>query len=366
MKKYAIKRQISKIIITLIVFNAILPNELLAKYQNTYGRIYNVQDFINTAPSGLSITQETIGFQRCFTNVMEDIYQHCSTSTNPKIYTILIPFKKDPNTSVNIPYQINERLSAVKIKIINNVPTKTFKWVRPLNNQSTKITINIIGLRITHDELKTAMLNNGFQTDNTHVNGQYSSNPLENGFYFHSNYLNNGIPSNSAFDNFLNNTQVTNTIPFVDINMQSNGNPANANFLSYNNNAWMPIIESTNPLNHDFIFIETDNASISTLKDAYETNPIGKFNDMFNNEVNICGLNLRGVNSAKNTNIYDKNSAQHNETFKMGMGILLRNINSVFIDNMIIENFYGNGIIVNNRFNAYVNDTVNVSKNVIV
>jgi hypothetical protein len=35
MKKYAIKRQISKIIITLIVFNAILPNELLAKYQTT-------------------------------------------------------------------------------------------------------------------------------------------------------------------------------------------------------------------------------------------------------------------------------------------------------------------------------------------
>ena len=60
-----------------------------AKQQTNYGRIYNVQDYIDSAPSGLSLTKETIGFRRCFTTVMEKIYKYCETTNDTdKIFTI--------------------------------------------------------------------------------------------------------------------------------------------------------------------------------------------------------------------------------------------------------------------------------------
>ncbi|MBU3675636.1 MAG: hypothetical protein FGM54_00410, partial [Chitinophagaceae bacterium] len=321
-----------------------------AKKQTDYGRIYNVQDYIDSAPSGLSLTKETIGFRRCFTTVMEKIYKYCETSDTDKVFTILVPLNTGISNTI-VPYNINDKLVAVRINGSN-------VWFRPDTNYQTKITINIIGLSINDSTLKSKM-STYLNATETEQSSYYIGNINTQTFYLSTqtpNYTINGIESNDSFNTYLNSVM-------VDIGMVHGTNPADTNFLSYDTNTIMPIIQSFNPDAHNFIYLKTLGKNDT---DAYIFPPDTKNpNDLPNTEINICGLKLEGINQMNNSAVYVDTSQQHNFQFKMGTGVNIENFKRVFVDNMILENFYGNGISINNRYYAYINDSVCVNKNVI-
>jgi hypothetical protein len=322
-----------------------------AKQQTNYGRIYNVQDYIDSAPSGLSLTKETIGFRRCFTTLMEKIYKYCETTNDTdKIFTILVPLNTGIGNTI-VPYNINDKLVAVRNDLSNN-------WFRPYSNYHAKITINIIGLSINDSTLKSKM-STYLNATETEQSSFYIGNIDTQTFYLSKqipNYTINGIESNTSFNTYLDSVM-------VDIGMMHSTNPADTNFLSYNTGTTMPIIQSTNPVAHNFIYLRTSGQNDT---DAYIYPPETKNpNDLPNTEINICGLKLEGINQTNNSAVYVDTSQQQNFTFKMGTGIHIENFKSVFIDNIIIENMYGNGITIYNRDYAYINDTVKVNRNVI-
>ncbi len=326
-----------------------------AKKQTDYGRIYNVQDYIDSAPSGLSLTKETIGFRRCFTTVMEKIYKYCETSDTDKVFTILVPLNTGISNTI-VPYNINDKLVAVRINGSN-------VWFRPDTNYQTKITINIIGLSINDSTLKSKM-STYLNATETEQSSFYSGNIYNQSFYLSDsdpnnlglNYNINGLQSNTFFNSYLDTV-------LVDIDMVHGTNPADTNFLSYDTSTIMPIIQSFNPDAHNFIYLKTMGKNDT---DAYIFPPdIKNPNDLPNTEINICGLKLEGINQTNNSVVYVDTSQQHNFQFKMGTGVNIENFKRVFVDNMILENFYGNGISINNRYYAYINDSVCVNKNVI-
>ena len=151
---------------SLLAFIMVFSFKLHAKQQAHYGRIYNVQDYIDSAPTtGYTITQETIGFQRCLSTVMHSIYSYYFDTNQThveKTYTILIPKKL-------MPYEINDKLSAIKI---SNGGSKTYIWERPAGNAHIKVTINIIGLNINNSDLKDSMSGDLGQ-NNTQINSSY-------------------------------------------------------------------------------------------------------------------------------------------------------------------------------------------------
>ncbi len=243
-----------------------------AKQQTDYGRIYNVQDYIDSAPSGLSLTKETIGFRRCFTTVMEKIWNHCSTSNADNVFTILVPLNTGISNMV-IPYNINDKLVAVRNDGTNY-------WYRASNNYHAKITINIIGLSINDSTLKSKM-STYLNTTETEQSSFYIGNIDTQTFYLSKqipNYTINGIESNTSFNTYLDSVM-------VDIGMMHSTNPADTNFLSYNTGTTMPIIQSTNPVAHNFIYLITSGQNDT---DAYIYPPETKNpNDLTNTEINI-------------------------------------------------------------------------------
>jgi len=331
-----------------------------AKQQTNYGRIYNVQDYIDAAPTtGYTITQETIGFQRCLSTVMHSIYSYYFDTNQThveKTYTILIPKKL-------MPYEINDKLSAIKI---SNGGSKTYIWERPSGNAHIKVTINIIGLNINNSDLKDSMYSKLNQQNNTQINSSYDASFTTQIFFVaNNNYGLNGIESNTNFD-----TLISQHLAQVNL-VNSNNNPNSTNFLIYTANTNIPIIQSKHPIAHNF-FDFTTRGIPGNGHDAYVIEPgvkkdnlNGTQDRLGNTELNICGIRLEGVNQTNNTAIYSPTSLQHNENFSMGIGLNISNFKNVYVDNMVVENIYGSGIVVNNRFFAYINGAVEVRKNVV-
>jgi hypothetical protein len=282
---------------------------------------------------------------------MEKIYKYCETTNDTdKIFTILVPLNTGIGNTI-VPYNINDKLVALRNDGTNY-------WFRPYSNYHAKITINIIGLSINDSTLKSKM-STYLNATETEQSSFYIGNIDTQTFYLSKqipNYTINGIESNTSFNTYLDSVM-------VDIGMMHSTNPADTNFLSYNTGTTMPIIQSTNPVAHNFIYLRTSGQNDT---DAYIYPPETKNpNDLPNTEINICGLKLEGINQTNNSAVYVDTSQQQNFTFKMGTGIHIENFKSVFIDNIIIENMYGNGITIYNRDYAYINDTVKVNRNVI-
>ena len=61
------------------------------------------------------------------------------------------------------------------------------------------------------------------------------------------------------------------------------------------------------------------------------------------------GLHFEGIQNGSNSHIYNTTSLQHNTTFTGGTVIEALKCKKAFIDNLIIENIYGNGINGNNE-----------------
>ena len=81
-------KRVKAIFIMLLLIQVVNIQQANAKTPNNYGRIYNVQDFIDDAP-GTGAAQTTLGIQRCFTTVANRIYYDISNTESS--YTIIFP-----------------------------------------------------------------------------------------------------------------------------------------------------------------------------------------------------------------------------------------------------------------------------------
>jgi hypothetical protein len=307
---------------------------IYAKIPSHYGRIYNVQDYIDKSGGNA-----TLGMIRCFSEVTEKIYNSsaslgCSTAV---YFTIIIPNGLYNIDSVIMPY----------IKM-DTIPTYRKKIIRPNCPSGInygEITLNIIGLNIRNTKVKQVI---GATFKDSIWNNYYGSN------YVSSNFTNNGVVEDSDIKLFLDKN-------LARVNMQCNKNPASAHFLQYQPDS-MPLLRSYNKKAHSFFSIMTvgDNTT-----EPYIYDPNKKLRNF---TVNISGLHMVGINDTTNTNVYNavSPSKQHDSLFKTGIAVHVENFQSIIIDNLFIENIYGNGIYVNNFMFPWLNDSCNISENIIL
>jgi hypothetical protein len=305
-----------------------------AKTPSHYGRIYNVQDYIDKSGGNA-----TLGMIRCLSEVTEKIYSSsvslgCSTAIH---FTVIIPNGLYNIDSVIMPY----------IKM-NTIPTYRNKIIRPNCPSGInygEITLNIIGLNIRNTKVKQVI---GATFKDSIWNNFYGSN------YVSSNFSNNGVVEDSAIKLFLNQN-------IARVNMQCNKNPASELFLQYEPDS-MPLLRSYNKKAHNFFSIMTvgDNTSEPQIYDPNKK--------LRNFTVNICGIHMVGINDSNNSNVYNSinPTPQHDSLFTTGTAVFVENFQSIFIDNLFIENIYGNGIYVNNYICPWLNDSCNISENIVL
>jgi hypothetical protein len=142
------------------------------------------------------------------------------------------------------------------------------------------------------------------------------------------------------------------------VNITSNNNPASSNFLSSiyissNGDGSLPVIQSDNDVAHNFFHFKNTSETASNL--------------ISNTTINIMGLHFVGIDKPTNSAIYTTTSVQHNDAFNSANGILVEDFKQVYIDNVVMENIYGTGIKVNNRFHRYQNivNEVKVNNNIV-
>jgi hypothetical protein len=311
-----------------------------AKKPSSYGRIYNVQDYINVSGG-----DATLGIQRCMTDVNQKIWQvsNGGNHTIAHTYTILFP------RSI---YIINEVLKPFTLVTPPGTGYKhSFNRVTfpNLSDIYAPITIHILGLDIDHNQLSPILGNTFTPIPNSN---NWSAFGAEN--YTSANFTNCGINATPTIETFLNAH-----LSSVHINCQMN--PASNTFLSYQPGP-MPHLQSTNANQHDFFDI---NCSGHSSTEPYIFDPNTK---MMNFIINISGLHMEGIPSSNNSHIYNAltPSSQHDVTFQMGTAVKITNFQSVFVDNLFIENIYGNGIFVKNTDYALRNDSCNINSNVVL
>jgi hypothetical protein len=311
-----------------------------AKKPIAYGRIYNVQDYINVSGGNA-----TLGIQRCMTDVNQKIWQvsNGGNHTIAHTYTILFP------RSIYIINDVLKPFTLVPLPGTGYQHSFSRSVFPNLSDIYAPITIHILGLDVDHNQLSPIIGNTFTPIPNSN---NWSAFGVSN--YTSANFTNCGINATPTIETFLN-------AHLSSVNISCQMNPASNTFLSYQPGP-MPLIQSTNLFQHDFFDINCTGHS-STDPNVYDPNT-----KMTNFVINISGLHMEGLPSSSNSHIYNTltPSSQHDVTFQMGTAVKIINFQSVFVDNLFIENIYGNGIHVKNRFYALRNDSCNINTNVVL
>lgn len=308
-----------------------------------YGRIYNVEDFIRSSGSDLD------GINRCLSTAYHRMYQESIDrgieSKHEIVYTIIFPCRT---------YKVNGVMSPITIK--NGRKEYTFSRSMEKNSYKRVVKFNIIGLSASNLEFKSALVKAGISSSNTQNYTGYDNNELSQYYWLSKDYLKNGldISENKEANKVISQYSAR-------TNIVCNNKPATVNFLVYKPTSY-PTIISTNTLSHSFFYLKSEGVG---LTEAW-VYPPAKNKLMPETHLNISGIRLCGKSSLTNSHIYNVNSEQHDKAFAMGTCIFLEAIKNVSVTNIILENVYGNGIMVHNRFYAYINGQCIVDSNVIL
>ena len=314
-------------------------NTINAQTLLNYGRLYNVQDFIDHAPNDLT------GINRCFSTVAQRIWQESGKADNMSdlVYTIVFPQRA---------YTIQDAMGPVKIS------GKTAKMMldRNMNGPylNRRVVIQVIGLNVDHGTFKQALSK---QTSNiqTEPKTDYTTDPLDQFYWIAKGYMANGLDI----------AQLPGVRQYIDAhaaktNIRCNNNPASPNFLSAQPDP-MPLIQSVNAERHMFFVFKTQ--GLNSEEPAIY--PKTKSRTLHNTEIHVRGIKLEGISSPTNSHVYQPQSVQHNQTFNMGVACAIENFKGVDVRHVVVENLYGNGIFVNNKFFAYENASVIVDSNIL-
>lgn len=304
-----------------------------------YGRLYNVQDFIEHAPNDLT------GINRCLSTIAQRVWLETEKpgDMSDLVYTVVFPRRT---------YIINEAMSPIKIT------GKAKKMVLDRNmsgNSNRRVFIQLIGLTVDHGTFKKELLNyvSNPQTDSR---TDYVNDVLNQNYWVSNGFMANGIDISAipALRQYID-AKTGRT------NMKCSQQPAKPNFLTSAASP-MPVIQSNNPERHMFFILKTQGSN-SEAPSEYRK-PQTRI--MHNTIVEIRGMKLEGLASGDNNHIYNPQSPLHNQTFNMGFAIYIENMKGINIRNMQIENMYGNGIYIMNKFYALENDAVVVDSNVLI
>lgn len=275
-----------------------------SKTQSDYGWVYNVEDFI-VASAG----DDVQGINRCLTDVQLRVWNGASA------VTILFPRR------INGVYTI---YSVLKPMAVNG-----YAFARQVQHLNDPCQINIIGLDEEHGDVQNAigqtLLSSYGQTDWLAAAPGIS-----------------GVLASQTINSYITNHA-------AGLNMTINGGPASATYLGYNTLAALPEIVSTANTQHNFFLLQGYYSAGLYCPWMYDPNNAGQA-QLFNIRINIMGLRLRGLDMPNNHCVYDLQnpSAQHDQNFNFGTGIHLSYFRRVQVDNVIVENMYGNGIVVSN------------------
>lgn len=267
------------------------------------------------------------------------------TTNKEFIYTIVFPCRT---------YEVNGLMAPVTIR--NGMKVYNFDRSMDVKSCQRVVKVNIIGLSISNGAFKSALKKAGLNSSNTHPYNVYDDNELSQFYWISRDYMKNGL---DVSKNDQINRIITRSISRT--NMLCNNKPYSPNFLTYKPNLF-PTIKSKNLQSHNFFYFKSSGLG---LTEAW-VYPPAKSKMMHETFINICGLKLIGNSSNSNSHIYNLNSEQHDKLFAMGTCIYVEAIKNVSVTNMILENVYGNGIMVNNRFYAYINGNCIVDSNVLI
>lgn len=332
---------IKKIYLLVILF--CVDYQTFANKTINYGRIYNVEDYIDNSENDL------IGINRCISTVCHTIFQETSNKpdlvNSELIFTIIFPSRI---------YEINDKMGPVSIK--NDKKEMIFERNMKNNKYNIKVKLNIIGLTVNKNELNANLKKLFKKAVNTNVYNEYSKKENTQEYWIAKNYINNGIDisKNISINKFINDHLASN-------NIKCNNDPSSLNFLTFNMTK-KPVIVSKNKLAHNFFYFKTLGLGAT---EAWIYPPLST-KIMHETSIEIRGLKLTGMSSETNSHIYNINSTQHNKSFSMGFCIYIEAFKNINVSNMVLENVYGNGVFINNRFYAYINGSCNVDSNIIL
>lgn len=304
-----------------------------------YGRLYNVQDFIEHAPNDIT------GINRCLSTISQRIWQESGKTDDMSdlVYTIVFPQRT---------YVIQEAMGPIKIAGKSSKMIFERNMSGPFLNR--RVVIQLIGLRVDNGTFKKALGQYVSQVQ-SEVKTDYSTNILDQFYWIAKGYMSNGIDISSfpALRSYID-------AHSAKTNIQCNNNPASSNFLSAKPDP-MPTIQSTSPERHVFFVFKTQGQQ----GEEPAIYPKTQSRTLHNTEIHIRGVKLEGISSTTNSHVYNPQSVQHNQTFNMGAACAIENFKGVNVRNVIVENLYGNGIFVNNKFFAYENNAVVVDSNIL-
>lgn len=316
-----------------------LQVQLQAQQAPHYGRLYNVQDFIDHAPDDLT------GINRCLSTMAQRAWNETEKPGDMSdiVYTIVFPRRT---------YIINDAMSP--IKVVGKAKKMIFERNITGGNPNRRVFIQLIGLTVDQGTFKKD-LSKYLPNIQTEIKTDYSSDILSQFYWVAQSYMANGIDisSSSALRTYIDaNTGKT--------NIRCNQQPAKSNFLTAAPSP-MPLIQSNNPERHMFFVLKTQGVN------SEEPSIYPKINSrqLHNTFVAIRGMALEGLESSTNSHIYSPQSVQHNQTFNMGFAIYIENMKGANVRNMKLDNMYANGIYIMNKFYALENAEVVVDSNVL-
>lgn len=313
--------------------------QLQAQQTPHYGRLYNVQDFIDHAPDDLT------GINRCLSTISQRAWSEAEKPGDMSdiVYTIVFPRRT---------YIINDAMGP--IKVTGKAKKMIFERNITGGNPNRRVIIQLIGLTVDQAAFKST-LSKYVPKPQTDSKTDYSSDVLNQFYWVAQSFMANGIDISAipAMRSYIDaNTGRT--------NIKCTSQPSQSNFLTAKASP-MPVIQSNSAERHMFFILKTQGIN------SEEPSIYPKINSrqLHNTLVEIRGMTLEGISSSTNSHIYDPQSVQQNQTFHMGFAIYLENMKGANVRNMVIQNMYGNGIYIMNKFYALENASVVVDSNVL-